>query len=355
MGYFFEGNHLSITVKRFLSGFVVLASVAVGRGQSTQPAGSTQQHTTNTLWRIATIDLPGPLGKRFDYLTIDRPDDYLLSAHLGAGILYVIDMKTNKLVSSIPGVPGIEGVVYVPELHKAYTSDWLENKIGVVDLQKMKVVAKLPTESKPDGSAYAAPFHKVYVSDERGKAEAIVDVRTDKIVKTLHFNSETGMPQYDPAAHRIYVNLQDQNLFAEIDPATDKVIGSYPVGECQGNHGMTLDVEHRRAFLSCERNNLMTVFNLDTHKPIAYLPMADGADVIKYDPGLRRIYVACFSGAISVFHEDDPNHYRKLQDFPVQYKVHSLAVDPLTHRVYAPEQQENGKPVSKMIIYEVVQ
>ena len=355
MGYFFEGNHLSITVKRFLSGFVVLASVAVGRGQSTQPAGSTQQHTTNTLRRIATIDLPGPLGKRFDYLTIDRPDDYLLSAHLGAGILYVIDMKTNKLVSSIPGVPGIEGVVYVPELHKAYTSDWLENKIGVVDLRKMKVVAKLPTESKPDGSAYAAPFHKVYVSDERGKAEAIVDVRTDKIVKTLHFNSETGMPQYDPAAHRIYVNLQDQNLFAEIDPATDKVIASYPVGECQGNHGMTLDVEHRRAFLSCERNNLMTVFNLDTHKPIAYLPMADGADVIKYDPGLRRIYVACFSGAISVFHEDDPDHYRKLQDFPVQYKVHSLAVDPLTHRVYAPEQQENGKPVSKMIVYDAVQ
>ena len=308
-----------------------------------------------TLRKIAVIDLPGPLGKRFDYLTIDRSDDYLLSAHLGAGILYVIDMKTNKLVSSIPGVPGIEGVVYVPELHKAYTSDWLENKIGVVDLRKMKVVAKLPTESKPDGSAYAAPFHKVYVSDERGKAEAIVDVRADKIVKTLHFNSETGMPQYDPAAHRIYVNLQDQNLFAEIDPATDKVIGSYPVGECQGNHGMTLDVEHRRAFLSCERNNLMTVFNLDTHKPIAYLPMADGADVIKYDPGLRRIYVACFSGAISVFHEDDPDHYRKLQDFPVQYKVHSLAVDPLTHRVYAPEQQENGKPVSKMIIYEAVQ
>ncbi len=308
-----------------------------------------------TLREIATIGLPGPLGKRFDYLTIDRPDDYLLSAHLGAGILYVIDMKTNKLVAAIPGVPGIEGVVYVPELHKAYTSDWLENKIGVVDVRKMKVVAKLPTDSKPDGSAYAAPFHKVYVSDERGKAEAIVDVRTDKIVKTLHFNSETGMPQYDPAAHRIYVNLQDQNLFAEIDPATDKVIASYPVGECQGNHGMTLDVEHRRAFLSCERNNLMTVFNLDTHKPIAYLPMADGADVIKYDPGLRRIYVACFSGAISVFHEDDPDRYRKLQDFPVQYKVHSLAVDPLTHRVYAPEQQENGKPVSKMIVYDAVQ
>ena len=49
---------------------------------------------------------------------------------------------------------------------------------------------------------------------------------------------------------------------------------------------MTLDPEHHRAFLSCEENNLMTVFDLDKHEPIAFLPMADGPDVIKFDPGL---------------------------------------------------------------------
>jgi len=31
------------------------------------------------------LDLPGPGGKRFDYLTIDEDDHYLLSAHLAAG------------------------------------------------------------------------------------------------------------------------------------------------------------------------------------------------------------------------------------------------------------------------------
>lgn len=40
-------------------------------------------------------------------------------------------------------------------------------------------------------------------------------------------------------------------------------------------------------------------------------------------------------GAILVFQEDDPDHFRKLEDFPVQKKVHSLAVDEQTHRVYA--------------------
>jgi DNA-binding beta-propeller fold protein YncE len=316
--------------------------------------GLTPKSAPHTLKKVAEFDLPGPPGKRFDYLTITPDDHYLLSAHLAARQMYVIDLRTNKVVATVTDTPGVEGVEYVPELKKAYTSNAYDNTIGVVDLRQMKVIKKIPTEAKPDGSAYAAPFHKLYVSDERGKAEAILDVRTDNIVKTLHFKSETGMPQYDPVSKKVYVNLQDQNILAVIDPAMDEVVGNYPVGKCEGNHGMTLDSEHHRAFLSCEGNDLMTVFNLDTHQAIAFLPMASGPDVIKFDPGLKRIYVACSSGAISVFQMDDPDHYRKLEDFPVQKKVHSLAVDSETHRVYVPEEQEDGHGVARMIVYEAV-
>src|SRR2546421_1655156 len=249
-----------------------------------------------TLKQVTKFDLPGPGGKRFDYLTIDADDRYLISAHLAADQTYVIDLTTNRVVATIADTPGAEGVEYVPELKKFYTSNAHDNTIGVVDLKQMKVIKKLKTESKPDGSAYAAPFHKLYVSDERGKAEAVVDVTKDEIVKTPHFESETGMPQYDPVARKVYVNLQDQDIFAVIDPATDTVVGRYPVGKCKGNHGMAVDPEHHRAFLACEGNELMAVFDLDKKSAIAFLPLPGGPDVIKFDPGLRRIYVACYSG-----------------------------------------------------------
>ena len=333
-----------------LGGAVV---VALTLAPMLAPAGAVQS-SGPTLKKIAEFDLPGPVGKRFDYLTIDTDDHYLISAHLAADQTYVIDLATNRVVATVTDTPGAEGVEYVPELKKFYTSNAHDNTIGVVDLKQMKVIKKLKTESKPDGSAYAAPFHKLYVSDERGKAEAIVDVNKDEIVKTLHFDSETGMPQYDPVARKVYVNLQDQNIFAVIDPATDEVVGRYPVGKCKGNHGMALDSEHHRAFLSCEGNELMTVFDLDKNVPIAFLPLAGGPDVIKFDPGLQRIYVACYSGAISVFHEDGVDHYRKLEDFRVQHAVHSVAVDQKTHRLYTPEQEEDGKPVARMVVYEAV-
>jgi hypothetical protein len=138
-----------------------------------------------SLRKVSTIDLPGAKGERFDNLTMDDEDHYLLSGHLGPGILYVIDVRTDKLVNAIPGEPGVTGVEYIPGLHKAYTSDWGEEKIGIVDLRSMKVIKRLPTAEKPNGSTYAAPFRKVYVSDTLGKAVAIVDVDKDEILKTL--------------------------------------------------------------------------------------------------------------------------------------------------------------------------
>jgi len=307
-----------------------------------------------TLKQIATIDLPGPKGQRFDYLTIDDEDHFLLAAHLGPGVLYLIDMRTNKLVKAIPGVPGITGLEFIPETHKVYTSDWGEEKIGIVDLHSMTVVKRLATAAKPNGSTYAAPFHKVYVSDTLGKAVAVVDVDKDEIIKTIEFASETGMPQYDSSARKVYVNLRNANQVAEINPATDTVLGKYPVDGCRFNHGMAVDSEHHRAFLLCSGNRTFTVFDLDTHKSIAHLQMPAGADVVKFDPGLGRIYVACSSGFISVFQAQDADHYRKLEDFPVERMVHSLAVDSTTHRVYAPEQQEHGQPVARMVVYEPV-
>ena len=333
---------------------VVVAAVSTGvsRGRAGGAAGIGSG--APPLRKIAEFELPGPPGKRFDYLTIDEDDNYLLSAHLGAGLLHVIDLKTNAVVKTVRDVPGVEGVAYIAGGKKAYTANWGENKIGVIDLARMRVVKRLPTEAKPDGIAYAAPFRKAYVSNERAKAESVIDVMTDTIVKVLRFDSETGVPQYDPVGRKIYVNLQDRDTLAVIDPATDTVVDSYRVDGCRGNHGMAIDAERRRAFLSCEGNDTLTVVDLDTHQAIARLPMAKGADVVMFDPGLRRVYVACGSGFISVFQMDDPRHFRKLKDVPVEPKIHSLAVDPRTHRVYAPAEQEKGRPASKMFVFEAV-
>ena len=63
-----------------------------------------------TLKKLTAFDLPGPAGKRFDYLTIDEEDRYLISAHLAAEQTYVIDLETNRIVAVVTDTPGVEVV-----------------------------------------------------------------------------------------------------------------------------------------------------------------------------------------------------------------------------------------------------
>src|SRR5882762_1267380 len=102
-----------------------------------------------TLKKLTEFDLPGPPGKRFDYLTITPDALYLLSAHVAAGQMYVIDLRTNKVVATVLDTPGAEGFKNVTELMKAYTSNAGESRTGVVDLRQMKVIKKITTETKP--------------------------------------------------------------------------------------------------------------------------------------------------------------------------------------------------------------
>jgi len=300
---------------------------------------------------INSMDLPGSPGKRFDYLKIDPDNHYLFSAHLGNNQTYVIDLKIEKLLKVITDTPGVEGIEYVPEGHKIYTSNWRDKTIGVIDLSKMKVIKKIPAYAKPDGSAYASPFHKLYVSDERAKKLIVIDIVKDVVIKTLDFKSETGMTRFDPVKKKIYLNLQDQNLFAVINPETDTLEGTFPIDKCHGNHGMALDSANHLAFLACEENNLISVFNLDLHKVVSDISIPDGVDVLEFDPGLKRLYAACYSGFISIIQEETPSKFKKLEDFKVQATTHSLAIDPETHKVYAPTQEADGQPASRLYIY----
>ncbi|PYT93086.1 MAG: hypothetical protein DMG36_11615 [Acidobacteria bacterium] len=72
-------------------------------------------------------------------------------------------------------------------------------------------------------------------------------------------------------------------------------------------------------------------------------PKGKRFDYVTTDPDDHFIVVAQM---------DDQNHFRKLADMPAQKKVHSLAIDLETHRVYTPLQEEDGAPASRLVVYE---
>src|SRR5437016_4360449 len=144
-----------------ISAMALLVSTAMASAAFAGTIAAEAAESTPALRQIASIDLPGPPGKRFDYLVVDEEDGWLFSAHLAANQTYVIDLKTNQVLRTVTDTPGAEGLEYVPDERKVYTSNASDNTVGVIDLKTMTVTRKIPTERKPDGSTYAAPVRKL--------------------------------------------------------------------------------------------------------------------------------------------------------------------------------------------------
>lgn len=297
---------------------------------------------------IADVPLTGRTT-RLDYQSLDSQTGRLYIAHLGSDLMTVFDVNKQAVVGDVKDLKRVHGVLAVPELHRVYASATGTNELAVIDDQSLAIVARVPAGDYPDGIAYAAKENKIYVSDLRGKADTVIDAKTNQRITTIPLGGGAGNSQYDAASDRIFVTVDGREELAEIDPNTDQIAGHYPLTGCKGSHGLLIDSENRLAFAACEENSKLVVFDLQTKKATATLPVGADPDVLAFDAGLYRLYVSAESGNIAIYDERDRTLQKVFLGFFVA-NAHSVAVDSRTHRVYWPLQNIGGKPVLRITL-----
>ena len=288
-------------------------------------------------------------ASRFDYQSFDPNSGRLYIAHLGDGTMAVFDTNKEILVGDVRDLPRVHGVLAVPELHRVYASATGSNELAVIDDSTLQIIARVPAGDYPDGVACAIKANKIYVSDLHGKTDTVIDARTNQRVTTIALGGGAGNTQYDAASDHIFVTVHGQNQLAEIDPNTDQVIGRYPLPGCSGSHGLLIDSDHRLAFVACEENAKLAVFDLEAKKMTAIHSVGADPDVLAFDKGLSRLYVSAESGIIAIFDERG-GHLEKVGEGFFAANAHSVAVDSRTHRVYFPLQNVGGKPVLRIAL-----
>lgn len=286
---------------------------------------------------------------RFDYQSFDPNTGRLYIAHLGDGVLTVFDANKETVIGDVKDLPRVHGVIAVPELHRIYASATGSNELAVIDDTTLKIITRAPAGDYPDGIAYAPKASKIYVSDLHGKTDTVIDAKTNQRVTTIALGGGAGNTQYDSVSEHIFVTVHGQNQLAEIDPSTDQVTGRYPLAGCSEPHGLLIDSEHRLAFVACEDNAKLAVFDLDAKKMTAIHAVGADPDVLAFDKGFGRLYVSAESGIITIFDERGRN-LEKVGQGLFAANAHSVAVDSRTHRIYFPLQNVGGKPVLRIAV-----
>ena len=298
------------------------------------------------LRQIADVPLPGP-ANRFDYQSIDPAAGRLYISHMNAGRLVVFDVDRARVVREIEGLPRVTGVWAVPEHHRVFASAAGAHEVAAIDDRTLEIVARVGGIRFPDGIAYASDADKVFVSDENGEADVVIDARTLRKRSTIPLEGEAGNTHYDSVSKCILVAVQTRGQLVAIDPVSERVVARYDVPGVEGPHGFTLDEARRLAFVSGEGNAALVVVDLRTMRVTQRLMVSDDPDVLAWDPGWRRLYVASESGVLSSFWATGDTLV-PLGDLRAPH-AHSVSVDPRSHRVYLPLESVGGRPMLRVL------
>ncbi len=91
----------------------------------------------------------------------------------------------------------------------------------------------------------------------------------------------------DAAARRAYVSHGDRVEVVDVDAG--KVVGLIP--DTLGVHGIAIDHESGRGFISSGRINMMTIFNLKTNARITDVKTTgDNPDAIMFEPSTKHVF-----------------------------------------------------------------
>jgi DNA-binding beta-propeller fold protein YncE len=304
---------------------VALGVVAGCSGQSTSPL---------PLQAAGEVALPGD-GSRFDYASLDGDRGLLFVAHLGASEVIEVDVRAHRVVRIIPDLPQVHGVLVVPALRRVYATATGANRVVSVDEDTGAVLHQSPTGEYPDGVAFDPRRGAVWTTNETGGSQTVIDAATGAVRGTVALGAEVGNVAYDPAGDRMLVAVQGHNELAVIDPATLAVTRRVPLPGCEHDHGLALDSGSGLAFVACDGNAVLLTVDLTSWRVSGTNPVGEGPDVLAYDQGAHRLYVAAESGTLTVLDLRD-RRVNEVGSGHLADDAHVVAVDPGTHHSYYP-------------------
>jgi hypothetical protein len=283
------------------------------------------------------IELPrGGLLNVLDYLTLNGNTLFVTSESSGA--LFKVDLDPNHLsfssVSEMPGTGAAHGVALLPEANVAFITRSEENMVHVFDPKSLQLLGSIPVADDADAILYVPSAKLVYVANGDAKLATLIDPVKQTIVGAIQLPGKPEFPALDTKTGLLYQNLEDINSIAAIDLGKQLVVGQWSLAPCKGPSGMAIDSEQRRLFTVCSANASLVVFDLETHRVITLLKIGGGPDSVAFDSTLHRIYSAGKAGKLTVIQQDGPNAYRVLDEVRTHYGAHTLAVDPVSHKVF---------------------
>jgi DNA-binding beta-propeller fold protein YncE len=312
---------------------------------------------------IQRIKMPG-ITKSFDHLTADAEGNRLFVAAEWHKSVEVYDMKTGRFVHSITGMRRPHAILYRADLDRIYVTDGDDDggALRIYDGKSYEQITKIDLLPDTDSIGYDPATKYLYVTNGGEDAKltysflSIIDTTSGEKIGEIKVDSDTiGGMRLETSSSRLYLDEPDkrrsQKTIGVISRDKREPTGAWKVSESKREGALALDEGNRRLFVGLIEG-LVVVFDTKTGEEIGQFPIGKGTDDMVYDPQSRRLYVACDDGAIYVYEQTDPNHYKSLGKVVSGPGARTGRLVPEVRR-YFTAVPAHGNKSAELLIYEV--
>lgn len=285
-------------------------------------AGAQSYHVTHT------YTLGGDGG--WDYISLDTVGHRLFVAR--SDRVMVIDPSSGKLLAEIPGLNRAHGIAFDYADNRGFASSGGDSSVVIFDLKTLQVTGRTIAAPDADAILFDPATKRIFTFNGDSRSSSVLDAASGKKIGTIDLG---GGPEFGVSAGdgKLYVNLEDSSAIDEIDASAMKVLRRWPLAPCQSPSGLAIDREHHRLFSGCH-NQVMAVSDAQAGKVVASVPIGQGVDANRFDPGTELAFASTGDGNITVVHEDGPDKYTVVANVPTKRGARTMEVDPSSHVVY---------------------
>jgi DNA-binding beta-propeller fold protein YncE len=252
-----------------------------------------------------TIALPGVRG-RIDHLDVDLSGQRLFVAALGNNTVEVIDLAAEKVSGRLESLREPQGVSYVPKVGRLFVANG-GGDVSVFSGAPLRASAKIGSLEDADNIRLDSAGGTLYVG--YGSALAVIDAGNSKITGRVRLAGHPESFQLDVDDSRIFVNVPNAGHVAVVDRSKNEQITAWPLADAAANFPMALDGVHHRLFVGTRRPAKLLVYDTDSGKVAAAVPIGGDVDDLFYDSKRQRIYAICGEGVVNIVEQRDVNQY----------------------------------------------
>jgi DNA-binding beta-propeller fold protein YncE len=266
----------------------------------------------------------------WDYMALDGRTRLLYVTHGNA--VEILNVDTGAKGEAITGLQGVHGVAFAPDRNRGYISNGRGNSVTVFDLETHRILGEVPSSGQnPDSVIYDAFSGRVFTFNGRTANATAIDAATDKVVGTVDIG---GKPEFavTDGQGTIYVNNEDRSEVVAFDAKSLEIKKRWSIAPGEGPSGLAIDLKHKRLFSVCDK--VMVVSDFENGKVVTTVPVGDGPDAVRYDPGTGLIFASNGGGTLTVVKQGSADAYTVLETVPTARGARTMELDPMTHHVF---------------------